>query len=288
MIGRVIIKRIAPADIWQFIAQSQKKYVLIGDGDHSDVAVKENVVAALPILSEGGIRHLGLEQDSQREQGPVDAFQFASARARKSGRDVEALLRHITSAGQKCLIRDEDKLLADHVASYQLYTLAREKAVRVHCMNNILGITEFFRAIHEPEAEKFGRFGEYAMHHLKAPPRITHTNLLKLDALMGLYQTDYNFSLDRQRANNLKRLSGKSRAALVFGARHFGRHDGTSIEAHLPPASSAFVYVASAARVAERLAEAKGPQALKLPDFAIETDTGRGLVLLSARSNGLV
>lgn len=278
--AKEVLSITTPSRIWEMAVSAGRKYLLVGDGGHADARIRQSLIEAMPLLKRNGFRHLGLEQDRRGQQGPLDAFQFASASDRQTGADRAGLLDHISMAATCYTLDDRSAMLADRLAAYNLSIVARATDIRLHCLNNIMSFNDFLVADGEKEAAKFARFGAYAFRHLKAPPRITHDNMVRLDRLMGRYM-DYNLACDTYRAGELQQVAGNDRAAMLYGGLHFRRPEGSSIEKHLPDDSSVFVYVGSSERVRNRIRESRKGEA-GLPDFAIDTDKNCGMVLMPA------
>ncbi len=263
----------APQEMWRRAVAPRRQYLLVGDMEHGNSFIVNALAQAFPVLAAAGFRHVGLEQDPKEHQGPLDAFQFASRSKKNAGQDMAALSEYANSYAISTALISRQHMLADCQARLSFIQQARQHGLRLHCLNPLKSFETYLEECGEQEVPKFMRFANYAFRHLAAPPRISASNLLKLDGYMEGYMA-YNMAQDPQCAHALQQVAGGQRAALFFGAAHFRREDGAGIEQSLPTGSSVLVVVGPAECVAQRLAQ-KNP--VTWPDFALETDSGRAM-----------
>lgn len=281
------IAMLRPHQIWQTVARSDRQYLLIGDSDHGNNDIITTVTAALPALGRAGFRHLGLEREADTQGKVIAAFHDANNRQRRSGSDRRKLFNWLTECDIPHMQGDEERMLGFICAEFSMHVAARKAGIRPHPIRQMMDIVEFIDMRYAPPvASKYNAMLDYHDEHDCWPSGTTPAERARVEAVYGRYD-DYNLQRDARRMKTLKKLAGKDRAIIHYGAGHFRRTKAEGMDKHLPAGSMAYVMVGARKTIESDLRHEFRQHRGSVPDFVVTTDTREGWVLPPARKNGL-
>ena len=276
---------LSPKKLWQHLAVLGRRYILIGDTDHGNTAITQEVAKALPILADTGVRHLGIEQSDALMGAALRRYHTARTSERRSGDDARRLRNHLSQ--YVSMFHTDETNGASLTAEFNLHQTARESRVHVHCLGLVPMIDDYLAP--RNLGDKKDRLIEIAAHVMttstfpQAAPR--HLCLRAMRLLMQYDRNNLNH--DRKRARVFRAEVGTQRGALFYGAGHFRRNRVDSIDRYLPLDESVYVQIGAKADLEKSLRACWRDYHGSVPDFALTTDTQEGWVLPPALRNGL-
>lgn len=282
-----VLGPVSPLAMWEAIAASKAQYILVGDSNHLDPAIKENFVPVMAMLADAGVRHLALEWPDDPYKDIIGAFNAAGAKKRKDTAGLQELVTRFMINPVPASDGNASVAKRHRNANAALVFAARQNGVQIATLNrDMLEISDFMSRESLQVRERLTQgYRHYYMHGtLLADFTQPETDTLMKHAYDHL---QYNLSLDNSRARHFMHAAQHERAAIVFGALHFRGANGDGIDAFLPQNRVAYVLMGESDFLQQhRYNNDDLPQ--RTPDFVVATDLKLAFVTTEARKNGLI
>ena len=238
---------LAPRQAWEIMARSDRSTLLIGDCNHMNYKIMDQLTMALPALGAAGFRHLGRELSQAAFQGAVNAFNQAGTLERLSGRDVQQFADSL--ADYTFPTDRHNPQQGDYKPRFLAQVMiCRRENIGFHCLN----FNELYPAclVAEPEIRRMQllNYSTQTLYDGRIPSQVAPADRPLID-LAAKQIMQHNSEGDRDRAAALLALGKSGRVALMYGAGHFVDKAapngliGDGINKFLPAESFAYVQV---------------------------------------------
>ena len=274
-----ILHEVSPAEIWQRAQAHGRQFLLVGDTNHAEYGIIEALAAGIPALAAAGFRHLGTENDF----GINGQLYSQQHQAGLTNEQRDAGLQAHFQLWRTSHLPYHDAQQQGHIAAnFSLLSNARNSGMHVYALNNRepYGAFAMRHGATPLETERLAQAREAHFNTRRIPAWLAPDERTQYERIDDLYSQE-NLLRDGERSAMLMAMARTERAVMFYGSRHFRRQGGGCIASHLPKNQQVFVMLGAAETLRERFT---GFSSLVqgLPDYAIETDTKRGLVLSRA------
>lgn len=281
---------ISPTALWQAVAASDRRYILIGDGDHRDHDIPRALTEGLPHLGAQKVRALAMESNFDTLGRICERFNAAS-----EDPYFPLLEQKILRAALSCIATNWDKtperLAARQEIMFNQFVTAHDHGLRLCPISTLNhGPYDLLSDVSEETRERLEKTERYLLENDGRWPAFYEKNpmLHKLDITLMTQAHDQmnkkNLGMDVERAMIVKSLASQNgRVAVYFGAGHFRGVQSTGIDGNLPAREQVYVLIAAQAAIFSYIEQISTRQ----PDFILRLDKKEGHVMQAAVTRGL-
>jgi len=282
-----VIAELRPREMWDLIAASDCQYLLVSDAPHTNPAIKSQFAPALSLLAFDGFRHLALEWPQTSLQPVIDAYNQAPPDRENEDKALQQLFGDMAvRVPPRVAFSEADQIRFCHLDTAMIVA-GKRYGMQITALNPDMPPLENYMQGETPETQT-RMTAAHAHHYLhgRYPAILSRSEEQRLDGYINQH-VRYNLSLDRQRAEKFRAITGARRGSIMFGPAHFRGAGQQGIDDFLPQDKTAYVMMGDSFTV-QRLMEGNCPVPLRTPDFAVLTDLGVAYATPAALRHGLL